>query len=369
MSAATSRLGIMTADQFKNRTKASTAVAGLASHLKSRGSDMKAIDTGLARWDKYHSVGKTGWDEGTRLAILSDLAHQCRQYLALKATKGTAISTHRKGVVKELLHACEAAQSFVGKRNAARTAGGPGVTKGLEPGYAHERAQYTQAAKQHNPYSGTAMHEAQLNPAAMTTGAFVAAGAAGNVQQVEFMKRDERLQHLLVIRNGLLYQNGEPYSCPMKTGAGYVALLAATFAMDRYGNLFSKPTAQASKANLRFNHSTYLAGREVLCAGTLTCKDGHLLKMTNLSGHYRPDAHALRQALMAIGAEGVDLSIVAVDGFGCVVGNGYATATTFVATGPLAPADWIHPFVAGVSGGGDTRVDLADQQYEVWEPG
>ena len=52
MSAATSRLGIMTSDPFKNRTKATTAGAVLASHLTNRGSDMKGINTGLARWDQ-----------------------------------------------------------------------------------------------------------------------------------------------------------------------------------------------------------------------------------------------------------------------------------------------------------------------------
>jgi hypothetical protein len=366
MSAATSRLGIMTADQFKNRTKASTSVCGFSSHFKSRGSDMVEVDRALARWDLLHSGGKTGMAEQSRLVALADLRGACRRYLADKATKASALSAHRKAVVQEVLRACEAAESFVGKRAGTNAAGGPGATKGLEPGYAHERAQYTHFAKHSNPYSGTSMHEKQLDPAAMTLGGFVATGANSEVQRVEFMKRDERLQHLLMIRDGLLYQGGEPYDCPTKTGTGFVAIRAATFAMDRYGNLFSKPTAEASKENLRFNHSTYLAGKEVVCAGTLACKDGHLLKITNLSGHYRPDAAALRRALIMIGAEGVNLNDVAVDGFACVVGDGYARATTFVLTGPRAPADWPHPYAGGPAEA--CKVDHAGQQYQVWEP-
>ncbi len=366
MSASTRRLGIMTADQFKNRTKASTSVCGFSSHFKSRGSDMIEVDQALATWDAVHGGGKMGMVEQSRLVALANLRGACRRYLAGKATKASALSAHRKAVVQEVLRACEAAESFVGKRAMTGAAGGPGVTKSLEPGYAHERAQYTHYAKASNPFSGTAMHEKQQDPAAMSMGGFVATGTNLQVKRVEFLKRDERLQHLLVIRNGLLYQGGQPYDCPTKTGTGYVAIRAATFAMDRYGNLFSKPTAEASKANLRFNHSTYLAGKEVLCAGTLACKDGHLLKMTNLSGHYRPDAPALRRALIMIGAEGVDLDAVAVDGFGCVVGDGYAKATTFVQTGPLAPADWPHPYVGGP--GEACNVDHAGQQYQVWEP-
>jgi hypothetical protein len=368
MSDKTSRLGIMSAEDFKSQTKATASVCGFSSHFKSRGSSMDAIDQALAEWDVLHSGSKVNMAEQARLITLAKLKSGCRAYLATNDSKSSALSSYRRSVVQKLLQACEAAESYVGKRGKTNAAGGPGATKSLEAGYANERAQYTHFQKQSNPYSGTALHGAGKDPAAMGMGQFVATSAHLGVERVEFMKRDERVEHLLIVKDGLCYQGGVPYSCDTKSGTGYVAVKAATFAMDRYGNLFSKKVAAASREGLRFNHSTYLAGKEVICAGTITCLDGKLLKITNMSGHYRPNADALRSALIMIGSEGVDyLDRVAVEGFGCIAGDGYGKASTFVRTGAPSAADWPYPYVAGPSTA--TKVDHAGKQYDVWEPG
>ena len=69
------------------------------------------------------------------------------------------------------------------------------------------------------------------------------------------------------------------------------------WAMDRYGNLFVKSSQMLQQAAY-FNHSSFCAGNDVICAGTIVIDDGMLVYIDNQSGHYKPDRD---QLLMAIG--------------------------------------------------------------------
>jgi hypothetical protein len=199
-----------------------------------------------------------------------------------------------------------------------------------------------------------------------STGQFIAEGSSQGSKRVEFMKRDERIKHLVIVKNGLLYQEGKVYSCKVDRND----LWAATYAIDRHGNLFSKKAAEASRDNLRFNHSSYCAGKEIICAGTLACIEGNLLAISNLSGHYRPDANALRSAVIMLGEEEIDMDEVAVEGFGCVTGDKFAKASTLVAGGPPAAADWKHNPATPNRGRFDCcKVDYKGKTYEVVQPG
>lgn len=78
------------------------------------------------------------------------------------------------------------------------------------------------------------------------------------------------------------------------------------YAMDEYGNLF---IGQGLGTNTdRFNHSTLLGGKDVLCAGTLKIRNGQLFSFNNNSGHYKPTGVHVYKALLALGEDGVDLS-------------------------------------------------------------
>ena len=58
-----------------------------------------------------------------------------------------------------------------------------------------------------------------------------------------------------------------------------------------------------------WHHSSFVAGRPVICAGDLgTDADGRLRVITNWSGHYHPTRAHLEAALRALAAAGVDLS-------------------------------------------------------------
>ena len=62
-----------------------------------------------------------------------------------------------------------------------------------------------------------------------------------------------------------------------------------------------------------FYHSSYLEGRDVLCAGCITVVDGALTYINNASGHYKPPPQQLAYALQALQALGIDITNVVVD--------------------------------------------------------
>lgn len=376
MSAGTASLGIMSADTFKNRTKATTNVCGFSSHFKSRGSSMNGIDSALETWDSLLDKDKSR--DGQRLFTLKLIKLTCNGYLEDRSLKDSTLAASRKSVVQEVLNSVSAAETYVQKRSSAGAQPG---TKSLDGAYANERTQYLASGKQSNPYSASALHGKGDHDRYED---FMALGASTGGSQVEFMNRTDRLKYLVVIKNGILYQGGMPYSCNSKAkgimdkttkkirpGSIEYSIDAVTYAMDKYGNIYSKKGGENVKeGGLRFNHSTYCAGKEIVCAGTLACLNGHLLCMTNSSGHYKPTGSNLRAALIMIGAEGVDLSDVGVIGQGLVAGDGACRASTLVAQGTPAPADWPNAYVHKVgTAAPNLEVDHEGMRFTVWQPG
>ena len=83
-----------------------------------------------------------------------------------------------------------------------------------------------------------------------------------------------------------------------KTGELITTVVAnghqTAYAMDYYGNLYCRDvkggfTTDSDTGELKFfNHSSFNAGKNVICAGVLVIKDGLLININNMSGHYRP---------------------------------------------------------------------------------
>ena len=67
----------------------------------------------------------------------------------------------------------------------------------------------------------------------------------------------------------------------------------AIWVMDLKGNLYVVPKQFPGK----FNHSSIMAGGDVLCAGEIIVKNGKITHINNRSGHYRPGSGDLRMAL------------------------------------------------------------------------
>ncbi len=109
------------------------------------------------------------------------------------------------------------------------------------------------------------------------------------------------------------------------------------WSMDRYGNLFVKDS-QGLNGKGYFNHSSFNAGNEVICAGMIVFNaNGVLVHIDNGSGHYQPPKSALHAACVRLQSEGADFSNVRVQLHGNL-GNGFI-GTTFI-NNPDAIQDW-----------------------------
>ncbi|KAI9806922.1 MAG: hypothetical protein M1833_002580 [Piccolia ochrophora] len=61
------------------------------------------------------------------------------------------------------------------------------------------------------------------------------------------------------------------------------------------------------KSRGHFQHSSFLHGSRISCAGNISLRDGRLLRLSPLSGHYRPDAEAFRRFMRSLREQGADL--------------------------------------------------------------
>jgi hypothetical protein len=186
---------------------------------------------------------------------------------------------------------------------AAKAQGRGGQLKALAPGYAHERRQYVAEGKASNPVSASALRDVALADAPVGTNphhlitqmddatwdGYAQPGGVmrrmGAQNEVLFFDKKERLEHMLVVNSaGRLTwaRNGQLFGTPV--GSPYM------YAMDGYGNLFAKPDNLGAT---QFNHSSFNAGREVVCAGMIGGAGGFVHFISNESGHYQPDRGAL----------------------------------------------------------------------------
>jgi hypothetical protein len=116
--------------------------------------------------------------------------------------------------------------------------------------------------------------------------------------RVVYFSKMERLQHLKYIRDGKLYNVDET---PFKTGRRFDD---PSWAMDCYGNLFA---GDAKMSDVMVNHSSYLAGKDVACAGLIeTDADGTLTVIDNLSGHYKPTREHLHKVMSYLAEQGLN---------------------------------------------------------------
>lgn len=88
------------------------------------------------------------------------------------------------------------------------------------------------------------------------------------------------------------------------------------YAMDKYGNIIFKTTGGILQQNdvpvgrnaNRFNHSSFNAAGEVICAGMIEIEKGKLKKIDNNSGHYKPSRDQLHKCVTILASDGVDLT-------------------------------------------------------------
>ncbi len=219
---------------------------------------------------------------------------------------------------------------------------------GLQPGYSRERTTYMVGGKQQAPYSGTMVHshkDAQGRFDSLSGPEFDAIGLKTKVRMY-WLNKIQRLQFVARCTNtGWQDIAGQPMHTTMahpEWGIGYENE-CQMFAMDRYGNLFvgndnqrhgqytlGLATNQMKGARLdrgQTNHSSFCAGREVICAGTIFFWKGQLIHIDNNSGHYAPKRNALYQAVKILAGDGTNIDYLRV----LLFGVGCFTARSFLA--------------------------------------
>lgn len=341
MSKQTALLGIMEIETFKARTKANTAVGGFFSKFQSRGGGMAAIDLALEAWsrDCDSSIAAS-----VKQAHVAAIAQACDDWFKQKAQlgKSTDLSEARGQVIAEVRRSCIAAFQYLKNKSSAEAktpvgmATKRGAVKSLGAGYAHERADYLAGNKQQNPFSASAVDElAPHTLGTMDFAQFSETASGAGVDRVEFLNREQRLAHLVVIQNRLLYQNGDLMQQDYFPQYTEPTIYADTYAVDVYGNIYSKKIKMGA---VRFNHSSYCAGKAVLAAGTIACYEGKPLYISNMSGHYRPNTAYLVQFLRILCEESVDLSNTLVD---CMDTKRSVMAMSLLQSA-TAPTDWPH---------------------------
>lgn len=120
---------------------------------------------------------------------------------------------------------------------------------------------------------------------------------------LQYYRKEERLRHMLIFMpdaQGIMKihrMNGdrlEPFSSQFAQGSRQKH---APYACDEYGNFYV--TSFGAKRG-EVQHSTMLHGRPVVSAGMMIVEGGTLKYIDNDSGHYKPSADQLKEALRCL---------------------------------------------------------------------
>lgn len=190
--------------------------------------------------------------------------------------------------------------------------------------YDYERQTWIESGKtaalSPRPVSGArGMTTARMNE--LTLEEFQNLAAQAGDKEVLYFKKTARLQYMVDIdQNGLLCsastRQALHFNLPNldKKNPGPFLKALHAYAIDRYGNLFESRefTAQQLQqygANVKyFNHSTFNAGRNVICAGLIGIQNGQLVWIDQHSGHYKPTRRNLKEAVELLQTDGADLT-------------------------------------------------------------
>lgn len=330
--------------EFQTRTKNTNYFES------ARGSNIKEIDSRLKAWEKGQHLA----DLERKRALLADLISACSKWLKKKRETTKTFTVARRVQISALANAAldelqslglgDAAAAFDRRKIHTLSQNPTRRGEALKGSYLHERTIYLKSGKRSAP-SATLLHKyvnqseyegfqqfhgffhkefEQLTEKDFTALATLAA-KSDLPSDVEYLRKQERLQHWIVTTSKGLFE--------YKVGGGLVTTSASyIWTMDEYGNMFCM---EAQTIRQR-NHSSFNAGKNVICGGGIKIKAGQLEFIDNTSGHYRPDRHALHTALMILNDDGADLSKTVVtvyeakpDGSG-MISHKYRSAETFL---------------------------------------
>lgn len=143
----------------------------------------------------------------------------------------------------------------------------------------------------------------QLNPADWAQIAAVAGGMQGRFTEVRYMRKQERMNYMLE-KDGM-----GGLRCVVGGRSAQSGDSQWPYAMDEYGSIYTaNDTLERGQFGM-FNHSTFTAGDNVVCAGMLKINArGKLVEINNASGHYHPTEDQLK-AVVAVLVEEYEISL------------------------------------------------------------
>ena len=130
-------------------------------------------------------------------------------------------------------------------------------------------------------------------------------GDDGGGHRVTYMNKIRRFQYMMLPGEGGLFYNYQEQLVDMDVNFMY--------AIGLDGCLFAAPPVNNEAVGRRngpeqfFNHTSFKAGKPVICAGMIKIVRGRLEYMDNNSGHYQPSDTDLISAFNLFVEEGVDL--------------------------------------------------------------
>lgn len=326
------------ADEFEKAIKKATK-KGVGSRFKGAG---RTAPIGAAL-KAYEESGARNEAQAERAAYLYQVIKNCNTWQQLKAGKTSGNTSGRRRVIVGLYNEAQlelrqypliakALDQYARKKGA-----GPKRSTGLKDVYAHEgkayknlkaQGQFVDPGQPRFAPSATLMNSKSDDPRVQNT-TFGMGKTFTNLSFEEFMELDrllasqyqvlymskmQRVSHMVAIEDGKFYRaiDGTEIDMPGDTVESDLGVAqdkdkgeeahrkdTHIYACDRYGNLFfvKNDLKDKNQQSVQLNHSTLLAGNEVLCAGTISIKKGTLFGITNLSGHYQPDTNALTTML------------------------------------------------------------------------
>lgn len=285
-----------------------------------RGRLLTRIDRAVESWKDG-----LGTPQARRTALVAIL-RACRNWLAGKAGKDTATSTFRRAGVQLLAEQAFARLQYEMFEQRKAANGYTGSMQPLQGGYRHERTTYLASGKQQALSGSTA---AALVKNAQTIGVDLGgktfnqltlpefenlvrtyAPDNGMESEVVFLKKQDRIGNLVVIEDGVLLDGPDS-----KLHTGNLDEGGFPYVIDGYGNLFTTDHHEATRkldAHQRFNHSSFNAGKDVICAGIIQAVEGKPWCIDNNSGHYKPDRIQLINALRMLRECGVSMDTMRV---------------------------------------------------------
>lgn len=320
---------------------------GILSFAKGNGRT-KTISAALAA---YEQAGRMNQAEAQMAAYLFQVIKECKKWGQEKAKETKGNTPARRRIIERVSNEAYAElknSPLVGQAlTRFNWAKGSGKTRSSVPlvgVYAHEGAAYQQFKAQgqfHDPRaprfapSATRMGDNPMEIDSVKTN-----GQLKEFTFAEYMKLDQllngqykvlylskiqRLEFMVGVDGAtstlVKATDDSAYNMPGSTVADDLGEGAdhetdsQMYACDKHGNLFVfKANVQEERNGIvkQVNHSTFCAGKDVICAGTISIKGGRLRGISNKSGHYQPNTAQLTLLLRKLVEDGIAMDQVLV---------------------------------------------------------